>query len=346
MHISPYGPDDTAMIEQVVDLGHAVCAADCPWQPLETVTGLTHRLRHGWDGEPPRAFALVEDSAEAPVVASGELWISEYDNLDLAWLGVGVHPARRGQGLGSRLLEHLFAEARTLGRTTVGIDGWDLPHVRRFAARHGFSAKSAEVQRRQSVTGADWPTIERLHAEAAAAAVDYELVRITGRSPDAMLPALSEIVAAINDAPTDDLDIEDEQFPVERVRDYESIQVASGRLYRIVARHRVTGELAGHTVVHVEHERPHIGHQHDTSVPAAHRGHRLGLLLKAEMIRWLHEAEPQVEYVDTWNARSNAHMITVNEALGYRVMGTTIDYQRALDPVPSPPAPARATVDA
>jgi hypothetical protein len=83
-------------------------------------------------------------------------------------------------------------------------------------------------------------------------------------------------------------------------------------------------------VVAVDVEQPARAHQHDTSVAAAHRGHRLGLLLKAEMVLWLAAVEPGVETVDTWNAESNAHMISVNEQLGYRVMGREVQYQRRL----------------
>lgn len=346
MHIRPFRPDDSAVVAQVLALGEAIDAADSPWQPRQTLAGLTHHLRHGWDGEPPRPFAAHLDGQ---LVAAGELSTSEYDNLGLAWLGVGVHPGWRRRGLGSLLLERLCAEARTLGRTTVGIDGWDLPRSRAFAAHHGFVAKSVEVQRRQylaDLDGAGWERIDRLHAEAGARAGDYELLRLAGRTPERMLPALAELVAAINDAPTDELDVEDEKFPVERVRDYESAQVGSGRLYRVLARHRPTGRLAGHTVVQVEDARRHLGWQHDTSVAAAHRGHRLGLLLKADMLRWLRDAEPQIDYVETWNARSNHHMIAVNETLGYRVTGTTVDYQRRLENARAATPRARVVVDA
>jgi RimJ/RimL family protein N-acetyltransferase len=81
----------------------------------------------------------------------------------------------------------------------------------------------------------------------------------------------------------------------------------------------------------VDTESPSHGHQHDTSVVRGHRGHRLGLLLKADMMRWLADAEPQLETIDTWNAESNAHMIAVNERLGYRALGRTLQYQRSLD---------------
>ena len=48
------------------------------------------------------------------------------------------------------------------------------------------------------------------------------------------------------------------------------------------------------------------------------------------MLLWLAEVEPQVDTVDTWNAESNDHMIAVNEALAYRVMGRALQYQKSV----------------
>ena len=93
-------------------------------------------------------------------------------------------------------------------------------------------------------------------------------------------------------------------------------------------RHRDTGEVAGHTIVGVEAERPHLGDQHDTTVLPKHRGHRLGLLLKADMMRWLRDVEPALSSIITDNAGSNSHMIAVNERLGYQVVGKVLEFQR------------------
>jgi hypothetical protein len=136
---------------------------------------------------------------------------------------------------------------------------------------------------------------------------------------------------AINDAPRGELDMEDEVFTGERMRAYEEAQLGQDmRLYRVVARHRGSGELAAQTVVAVSADDPAWGEQHDTSVVRAHRGHRLGLLLKTDMLRWLRDVEPQLATVDTWNAESNDHMIGVNEVLGYRIMGRELSFQRSL----------------
>ncbi|QNN52915.1 GNAT family N-acetyltransferase [Nocardioides mesophilus] len=321
-------PQAAAPVEEVVGLYNAVDAVDAPWSHPWTTTGLAGMLRHGWDGEPPRLFAVREAGR---LVGAGELWTSEWDNTDLAWLGVSVHPDERRRGVGTALLARLLEEARACGRTKVGADAWDDPGLAAFAQGHGFERRSQAINRRQVLAEVDPELVEKLYAEARAAAAAYELVRVGGRTPAGMLDAVAELTAAINDAPTDDLDIEDEVFPPERVRGYEDAVLARGqRLYRLLARHRETGVLAGHTIVAVEGERPGLGHQHDTSVVRAHRGHRLGLLLKAGMVRWLHEAEPQLETVDTWNAESNDHMIAVNEQLGYRPIGRAVQYQRPL----------------
>ena len=173
--------------------------------------------------------------------------------------------------------------------------------------------------------------VDDAYAEAAVFAQDYELLRFDGQTPDELLVAVSEMTGAINDAPVDDLDIEDEAFPAERIRNYEDATIKSGhRLYRVIARHRETKELAGHSVVAVDAETPTLAHQHDTAVVRAHRGHRLGLLVKADLMRWLEVAEPQVESIDTWNAESNEKMIEVNERLGYRRVARELEFQRQI----------------
>ena len=139
----------------------------------------------------------------------------------------------------------------------------------RFAARHGLEEKSRAVERRQHLAELDWAALERLHDEALRRGVGVRARPAVGRTPDDELEAVAEMAAAINDAPTDDLDIEDEVFSPERMRAYEDAQLARGHaLFRILARHRETGELAGHSVVAVDGRAARAGHQHDTSVVA------------------------------------------------------------------------------
>lgn len=328
MEIVEFGPDDGDVIDEVVELDNAVLSVDSPWVHPSTRTTVRGLLRYGWDGEPPRCFVARESGS---AVGLAEIWASDWDNTDLAWFDLLVHPEHRRRGLGGALMGCLLDRSRDVGRTKVGIDAWDAEPPRRFAASWGFELGSQAINRRQVLATSDRTDVQRMYAGALEAASDYELLRLPGRTPPELLVPVAVMTAAINDAPTDDLDIEDELFPPERIRAYEDACLGRGlRLYRLVARHLGSGALAGQTVVAVDAERPAIADQHDTSVVRAHRGHRLGMLLKAGMLGWLAEDEPQVETVDTWNAESNDHMIRVNDELGYRVLGRGLQFQRKM----------------
>ena len=328
MQITRFGPDDVASLKEWQEFSNAVQRADSPWEADVSLLRVEARFRVGWDGEPSTPYLATVDGT---TVGGGALATSDYDNLHLAWAGVMVHPDHRRHGYGSEILSHLEAEARAAGRTSLGIGGWESDATRGFAAAHGFEEKHRAINRRQYLADVDRAELARQYDDALAAATDYVLERRALPTPEEELAEIAEMASAINDAPTDDLDIEDEVFSAERMRAYEeAIAFKRERAYRVVARHVPSGQLAGQTVVVVDSERPQLGDQHDTSVVKAHRGHRLGLLLKAEMVRWLDEVEPQVEQIDTFNAESNDHMIGVNELLGYRVMGRELAFQKSL----------------
>jgi RimJ/RimL family protein N-acetyltransferase len=323
MELLEIGPDDTDHVAAIVRATAAINEVDCPWEPVLTMRRQQMEMRHGWDGEPGRWFLAY--AGDEPV-ALASLHTSGYDNLEMAWLQVRVVPAHRRRGHGTAILKHVESLAVDLGRPLFHVGEWDTTATHAFALAHGYERRSAEIRRMQVVAEAPDPRPIRDHAWAAAG--DYELLRIDGYSPDDLLPSLVELTEAINDAPLDDLEWEDEVYSPERVRAYERAQIESRhRFRRVIARHRGTGELAGHSVVVADGEQP-FAEQHDTSVVAAHRGHRLGLLLKTEMLLWLAEVEPGLQQIYTWNAESNHHMIAVNERLGYDVLGRVVEFQR------------------
>jgi GNAT superfamily N-acetyltransferase len=253
------------------------------------------------------------------------------DNTHLGFVDVTVDPAVRRQGLGRSLFDAAVERVRSDNRSLVLAECFDTPHSLAFAKSLGMDRAIEEVKRWQDLTGVDTAHLDREFAVAEEAADGYELVRMPAEIPDDLMPAVVDMVTAINDAPTDDLDVEDEVFSAERVRAFQAAQAAHRRrIYQLAARHKATGTLAGHTMVGVKSDQPWHAEQFDTSVLRDHRGHRLGLLLKIGMLRWLTEAEPQLTGIETWNAASNDHMIAVNEALGYEVVATATCFQRHL----------------
>ena len=128
---------------------------------------------------------------------------------------------------------------------------------------------------------------------------------------------------AMNDAPREEGWFEDDIWDADRVRDRGDTRVRFGgnRGYAVAAVHAATGEMAALTRVAIDPAYPAWGYQGITAVTRPHRGHRLGLLTKAAMLKWLMEAEPRLERIETWNAGSNQYMIAINEALGYAASG-------------------------
>ncbi len=330
MELHEYDADDGPHVRAATDVRSAVREVDSPWMPALTAHRHELMVRYGVGGTPERHFLVL---AEGRVVGEAAVEVGVWDNTDLAWLTLGIHPGHRRRGHGSGAVELLEELAWKLGCTKAGTSGWESPDgsVTRFARRHGFTLAATDVQRTQWPQELPGSLAEEAYAEAATHAADYELVRLPGETSEPLVEEMVGLMAVINDAPLEDLDIEDEVFSPDRLRLYERTILRSERmLYRVVARHRATGELAGQTIVVVDTDEPALAFQHDTSVVRTHRGHRLGLLLKADMMRWLAEAQPAVEQLITWNAPSNDHMVSVNERLGYRVMGRELDFQRRL----------------
>ena len=292
------------------------------------MSSLTAYLRHGWDGDAP-ALAVARDGAR--VVAVLEVELPRWDNRHLGSVDVTVDPVRRRERLGSRLFEAGVEQVRADGRTVVAAGGYDSAATVGFAKSQGLDWASEEVERRQDLLALDQLALDELRADAERASAAYDLVRLPSWTPPAGLADVVRLTSAINDAPTDDLDVEDEVFSAPRIRAFEVAQLAQGRrMYRLAARERTTGALVGQTLVGVHGELPDFGEQYDTSVVPEHRGHRLGLRLKLGMLSWLAEREPQLRVVNTWNAATNDHMIAVNDALGYRVVARATVWQRHL----------------
>jgi GNAT superfamily N-acetyltransferase len=325
-------PDDMSQVTAVASIEEAARQVDDPdaFSPIPEL--LAGQMRYGWDLEPPEHYLYTPEVASDPV---GFLAVDlpTRDNLHLVWASIVVHPDHRRRGHGSVIMNEALRIAREAGRTTIWVGtAEDDQGARRFVEGFGFAYASHDARRRQVLAQVDQTEVQRLWATAEAAASDYCLERLQPPIPDEVLSELVEVTAAINDAPMGELTYEDEKFDLRRLRDLETAARGRGdRVYRVVARHRGTGEVGGHTVVLTHPLQPDFAGQGDTAVARHHRGNRLGLLVKIDMMRWLAEAEPQLKIIETWNNVENNFMINVNEALGYRLSRIFNMYELRLD---------------
>jgi hypothetical protein len=149
----------------------------------------------------------------------------------------------------------------------------------------------------------------------------YRLERWTGPTSPELLPDLATVMDGMNDAPRD-AGVEAMNLPLERVRaDEQRTREGGDDSATILARRTSDGAPDGYTRVFLRADRADgWAHQGDTTVLREHLGHRLGLLLKLTHLFWLREREPHLDRVITWNATSNAHMLAINEAMGFELL--------------------------
>jgi hypothetical protein len=154
-------------------------------------------------------------------------------------------------------------------------------------------------------------------------------VQWVDRAPRELYDDLAALMALMStDVPLGELDWEPEVWDAARWLAKEDNAVTQGRLrYATAARDKRTGRLAGYTDIGVNPRLPEYAGQWDTIVAGAHRGHRLGLLMKAANLQRLRASRPDVRWLNTWNADSNAHMVGINERLGFRPMECWVDWQ-------------------
>ncbi|AYY14701.1 GNAT family N-acetyltransferase [Actinobacteria bacterium YIM 96077] len=330
MHIRPITSADDAFASwyDVYRHGHA---ADYPHGPrfekseLEVVHE-THEYRDV-------KLWLAEEDQQA--LGAAVLHLPLRDNLSLGESEIWVRPEARRRGIGTALLEELETVAQQYGRTSLlsqieGPASTSSTSGTRFAARHGFTHRITEIARVQRAPF-HLARIAAAEEEARPRADGYEIVTWRGRTPDEYVREYARLEGRLStDAPLGELDYEGEAWDEDRIRISERRHERMGRSYWTAVAVAPDGGLAGLTRISLQQHSDENGFQDSTLVDPPHRGHRLGLLLKAANLRAVLHDRPGIRAIWTWNAESNQHMISVNETLGYQVEGWGAGYQRKL----------------
>jgi GNAT superfamily N-acetyltransferase len=310
-----------------VDVQNAAQAVDRPDEPPL----LTDRLRdHYAAPKPEHTEHRWTAHLDGRVVATLDVYLYVDENDQLAGIEPVVLPAYRRRGIGTALAEHAIAFSAAHGRRTVVGEVAEGTAAVPFAETLGFAHALTERSSVQRFAEVDW---DRLNTVAETPHPPYRLVRAHGKLPDELVAPYAAAKVAMNDAPIGDLDWNDAAYSP-RVIDqmFASTRGSGGPLYVVCAVLDTPDgpEVAGLTEIQVRPWQPTRAEQWDTCVVPAHRGHGLGVWIKAELTRWVRDEHPEVVDVETWNAEANSHMLAVNTAIGYRPDRAWYEYQRAI----------------
>jgi GNAT superfamily N-acetyltransferase len=253
------------------------------------------------------------------------------DNPHLAMLEVGIDVARRRQGVATALTRLAAQAAQDAGRRTILVEALDgTPGAAACAALGGHPALGSTSSTLR-LANLDRALVDSWIEQRTERAAGYSLVRWIGPCPDDLLKPFAQLRAAMETAPKGDLDITIEWSP-ESIR---AAEAAHARCHRrnlvLCARDDTSGELVALTDVLVPAGRRTLALQEDTVVRPDHRNRGLGRWVKAEMLRWLADEEPQLEQIVTWNATENAPMRGINTELGFVAGDTWAEFQFSVD---------------
>ncbi|MEU7038405.1 GNAT family N-acetyltransferase [Streptomyces sp. NPDC046237] len=242
----------------------------------------------------------------------------------LAELELHVDPAHRRMGAGSRLLSAVVAACRTENRrsliATAAADG----PGEAFGERSGFRRALTLDHLMLRLDGTDTDDLLRV---ADAEHPGYRLTGWTGTVPDDLAAAFAAAKNAMNDMPVGDLDYGSVAWDADRVRAMAAVVADRGDTLLTVAAVHDDGTMAGYTEILIPQGSAPRVQQYDTAVVPAHRGHGLGLWVKAAMVRRLRDEYPGVVEIETDNADDNAHMLAVNHRMGFRSYRRTREFQ-------------------
>ncbi|NRQ49193.1 GNAT family N-acetyltransferase [Aeromicrobium stalagmiti] len=266
-----------------------------------------------------------------------------------AHLMVDVLPQHRRRGVGRALLDRAEGAAREAGAPVLKVavthsvrpggerveppTGFgDLSaddDGARFLLRHGFALEQVTRISLLDVRGLPERLTSLRDAAAAVAGDGYRLVTWTGATPDRWVADLAALRTRMStDAPMAGMVMTEDVWDAGRVREHDERITSSGRdLVTAAVEHVASGTLAGFSEIVVASGDP-VAVQEDTLVLRDHRGRRLGMLLKAATAELLATSVPGVEMIVTWNAEENRPMLDVNEAMGFRPIGSEGGWQK------------------
>jgi GNAT superfamily N-acetyltransferase len=335
MQITTVDPAAGHVLAELHELVSASYRIDRPHRPPPVLAETTVDWTIGYCGA---ELAGLQARLDGRLAGYAAISLPMADNTFSAELEIVVHPELRRHGIGRDLAAAARDRITSYGRkVAIGTALAGSPGAR-FAVAVGAAAQQDRFRNVLYLDSLDSAAVAAGLAEARRRAAGYSLEYLTGPIPAACLADTAALYDVVNDAPHESEALEDEVWTGDRVAAEDRWRAARGEtVCTILARSDATGEPAGMTRLAVR-AAGDLALQLETAVARPHRGRRLGYLLKASMLGWLGEHAPQARRISTFNAVTNAHMIAVNEALGFVPVERWTFYELAMSPLGQPPS--------
>ena len=257
------------------------------------------------------------------------------ENQHLAQFDISVQPDFRRQGLARQLLALVTQTAQADNRRLLLAVTFDrIPAGEAFMTRLGSQCGLEAHVNQLRMTDLDQHLIEDWIKLGQAHNSEYELGLWEGPYPEEQLTAVATLVGLTNQQPSGELEIEDMRITPDLLRQSEQLIFARGsQRWTFYIVEKASGRFIGYTETTWNPNRPEILTQDMTGVFPEHRNRGFGRWMKAAMLEKVLKDRPQVKYVRTGMADSNAAMLKINHALGFKPYMANTLWQVEIDKV-------------
>jgi mycothiol synthase len=270
---------------------------------------------------------LAETPGGTPV-GCGFCWSNSAGDQRVMACDLLVHREHRREGIGSRLFERICATTADESRSLLTWETYDGVPAGEAFSRH-LGARPARVNRISELRLADldWAMIDEWANAGRGRQRGYRVEMIDGVFPVELRPDAAVFHHIMQTAPREDLQAGDVLIGPEDIAELDQALLEAGRSrWTALVRDR-TGTCVGGTEVSFEPSEPELVLQQNTGIDPAHRGLGLAKWAKAAVLERIRRDRPGARRIRTGNASSNAAMLAINDALGFTVTGTRIEWQ-------------------
>jgi GNAT superfamily N-acetyltransferase len=246
---------------------------------------------------------------------------------------ISVRSDHRRQGIGASWLPLVIELMDRHGCTVLNL-ATEEPSGHAFLKWLGAEEKLTGAENRLDLADVDWSMVRRWISEGVRRSPDTRLEIHDGRVPEALWEDFSrQLTPLFNTMPFENLDHGNVVITPDNLREwYAQMDIGNESHYVVIAR-EPDGVIAGVTDMTWAPFRPTVIEQEFTGVVLAARGRGIGKWIKAAMLAHVRELYPDLRWVVTGNAGSNAPMLAINKRLGFREYRAGSEYQIRRDRV-------------
>ena len=242
-----------------------------------------------------------------------------------------VLPEHRRRRVGAAFLPVVVEMMDRHGATTVGF--WaeeESGHA--FMKWVGAEPKMRSIESRLKLQEVEWPMIERWVAEGQKRSPRTKLEIYDGPIPKALRADYApQLSAMLNTIPFEGLDHGEIVITPEVMREFYARLAVTRTVQQTVLAREPNGVISGITDTGWAPHHRTIIYQWFTGVRPDARGRGLGKWIKAAMLLHLRELYPDAQWIATDNAGSNAPMLKINRAIGFKSYREGTAYQITRD---------------